>query len=46
MTAWRHGAASFRRAVQAGPPEELGHFIRNEIEKWGKVVASAGMQKQ
>ena len=30
----------------AGTPEELGQFIRNEIEKWGKVVAAAGMKKQ
>jgi tripartite-type tricarboxylate transporter receptor subunit TctC len=30
----------------AGTPEELGQFIRNEIEKWGKVVVAAGMQKQ
>ena len=29
-----------------GTPEELGQFIRNEIEKWGKVVVAAGMQKQ
>jgi hypothetical protein len=25
----------------AGPPEERGQFIRNEIEKSGKVVAAA-----
>jgi len=30
----------------AGTPEELGQFIRSEIEKWGKVVVAAGMQKQ
>ena len=30
----------------AGSPEELGQFIRNEIEKWGKVVIAAGMQKR
>ena len=29
-----------------GTPEQLGPFIRNEIEKWGKVVVAAGMQKQ
>jgi tripartite-type tricarboxylate transporter receptor subunit TctC len=28
----------------SGTPEELGEFIRNEIEKWGKVVVAAGMQ--
>ena len=30
----------------AGTPEELGQFIRSEIEKWGKVVIAAGMQKR
>ena len=30
----------------SGTPEELGEFIRNEIEKWGKVVVAAGMQKR
>jgi tripartite-type tricarboxylate transporter receptor subunit TctC len=30
----------------AGTPEELGQFIRSEIEKWGKVVVAAGMQKR
>src|SRR5215213_5629009 len=27
-------------------PEELGQFIRNEIEKWGKVVVASGMQNR
>jgi tripartite-type tricarboxylate transporter receptor subunit TctC len=27
-------------------PDELGQFIRNEIEKWGKVVVASGMQNR
>ena len=29
-----------------GSPEEMGIFIRSEIEKWGKVVVAAGMLKR
>ena len=30
----------------AGTPEEMAKFIRDEIEKWGKVVVAAGMLKR
>jgi tripartite-type tricarboxylate transporter receptor subunit TctC len=32
--------------VQGGTPEEFGAVIRNEIEKWGRVVKEAGLQPE
>jgi len=29
-----------------GTPEELSRFLKSEVEKWGKVVKSAGLQAQ
>ena len=29
-----------------GSPDEMGNFIRSEIDKWGKVVVAAGMLKR
>jgi hypothetical protein len=26
------------------PPREFGHFIANEVEKWGSVIRSVGVQ--
>lgn len=30
--------------VRAGPPEELGRFIRTEIPRWAKVVKQSGVK--
>jgi len=31
-------------ATVGGTPEEFEAYIRNEIEKWGKVVLAAGLK--
>jgi tripartite-type tricarboxylate transporter receptor subunit TctC len=32
--------------VVAGPPQEFGAYIRSEIEKWARIVKSAGIQPE
>jgi len=32
--------------VRTGTPEQFGAFLRDEIEKWAKVVKAAGLQAQ
>ena len=32
--------------IQGGTPEAFGKVIASEIEKWGKVVANAGIQPE
>jgi tripartite-type tricarboxylate transporter receptor subunit TctC len=32
--------------IQGGTPEEFGQVIRNEIDKWGRIVKQAGIQPE
>ena len=32
--------------IQGGTPEHFGNVIRNEIEKWGRIVKEAGIQPE
>ena len=32
--------------IQGGTPEQFGNVIEAEVDKWGKVVAAAGIQPE
>jgi tripartite-type tricarboxylate transporter receptor subunit TctC len=32
--------------IQGGTPEQFGAVIRNEIDKWGRIVKEAGLQPE
>ena len=32
--------------IQGGTPEQFGAVIRNEVDKWGRIVKEAGIQPE